>query len=334
MATRWACVGPGQIASDFFLAIQDNLPKEEHKFVAVASRSKEKADRFAEKYHFEKSYTSYDDVATDADVDVVYISTVNCNHVELSIKMLEAGKHVLCEKPMALNSREAGRVVETSRRCGRFFMEGVWSRFFPVYDKIRTELNEGRLGEVRYVQAELSLPLMGIENIYSHKLGGGALLAIGIYTVQLATLVFNEQPESITAVGNMAKTGVDENAVVILKYKNGAIANLAYNCDAGLGPNMATIMGRNGRIDISSFCNPTHVTTPSGEFDFPLKDNAYNLPNSAGLHYEAAAVRDCINKGLIESPLYSHADCTLVHTIMDEIRRQVGLRYDVDDVKE
>ncbi|XP_045175459.2 trans-1,2-dihydrobenzene-1,2-diol dehydrogenase-like isoform X2 [Mercenaria mercenaria] len=328
MATRWACLGPGKISSDFFKAIQDNLPATEHEFVAIASRDQSRAQQFADKFKFKRAYGSYEDVAKDKDVDVVYIGTIITNHVELSMKMLEAGKHVLCEKPMAINYKEAKQVLDFAKSKNLLFVEAIWSRLFPVYDEIRNEMAAGSLGDIRLVQATFCVPISQVERLRDVKLGGGACLDIGIYTIQFACLIFGEMPESITAVGNLMKSGADENACIILKYKNGAVANLTYHASL-TNNNTAVICGTKGRIEVEHpFWAPTKISTPSGVKEFPLKDDGgYNFGNSAGLHYEANAVRDCLSKGLIEHPYIKHGDSEMIYKIMDEVRRQIGMVY-------
>ncbi|XP_053383571.1 trans-1,2-dihydrobenzene-1,2-diol dehydrogenase-like [Mercenaria mercenaria] len=197
--------------------------------------------------------------------------------------MLEAGKHVLSEKPMAMNYKQAKQVLDFAKSKNLLFVEGIWSRLFPVYDEIRQEMAAGSLGDVRLVQVNFCESLSQVERVNDVKLGGGASLDIGIYTIQFACLVFNEMPESITAVGNLMKSGADENACIILKYKNGAVANLTYHSSV-LNNNTAVICGTKGRIEVEQpFWAPTKISTPSGVKEFPLNDDGgYNFKNCAG----------------------------------------------------
>ncbi|KAL4220378.1 hypothetical protein ACF0H5_020783 [Mactra antiquata] len=327
MATKWGCIGPGKISWDFFLALQDNLPQTEHQFVAVASTNQERAQKFADKFKFQKAYGSYDELAKDPEVEIVYIGTIHTSHAELSIKMLEAGKHVLCEKPMGMNYKQAKQVLQVAKDKQKLFIEGVWARWFPIYDQIRQELSNGTLGDIKLVQANFCIPNAGVERIKNLDMGGGGILDIGIYVVQFACLVYGEMPESITAVGTLLN-GVDESACITLKYKNGSMASLVYHTNAGTGLNTATILGTKGRIHVDGpFWCATKATTPSGSYEFPLKDNEYYHGNSAGLHYEAAGTRECLIKGLLESPKMSHSDSEMVHQIMTEVRKQIGMKY-------
>ncbi|KAL4220384.1 hypothetical protein ACF0H5_020787 [Mactra antiquata] len=326
MATRWGCVGPGNISQDFFLAIQDNLPSSDHEFVAVASTNQERAQKFADKFKFQKAYGSYDELAKDPDVEIVYIATLNTSHAELSIKMLEAGKHVLCEKPMGMNHKQVKQVLQVAKDKQKFFIEGVWSRFFPSYNKIRQELTNTTVGDVKLVNVNFCVPISEIERVKNAKLGGGGCLDIGCYAIQFACFVYGEMPESVTAVGTMLGD-VDESACITLKYKNGSMASLVYHIST-ISVITATIIGTKGKIEVHEpFYCPTKVTTPTGTFEFPLKENKYCYPNSAGLHYEVIGIRECLLKGLLESPKMSHYDSDMIHQIMTEVRRQIGVKY-------
>lgn len=331
MATRWGCLGTGKVANDFFTAIKDNLPVAEHELVAVAAREKTRVQTFADKYKFKKAYASYEDLEKDPNVDIVYVATINPPHAEQCIRLMNAGKNVLCEKPMTMNLKEAKQVFEVAKKQNVFFMEGIWSQFFPVYAQIRKELSGQRLGTVKLVKAEFCKPSSHVDRIKTKELGGGGCLDRGIYVISLACMVFGEMPESISAVGNLMSTGVDENACIILKYRDGGMANLTYHTNAGVGENTAAIYGDKGKILIGSpFWCPTKVTTPSGFFEFPLTSGDYNFGNSAGFKYEASAVRQYLKSGAKEATEVSHAYSEMVVTIMDEVRRQLGVVYPGD----
>lgn len=327
MATRWGCLGPGKISHDFFLAIQENLPAEEHEFVCVASRSLERSQKFADQFKFKRAYDSYDEVAKDKDVEVVYIGTLHTTHVELAMKMLNAGKHVLCEKPMAMNYKQAKQVLDLAKEKKLFFLEGVWSRFFPSYQKLKKELADGKLGDVRLLEATFCVPISQVDRVNDLKLGGGGLLDIGIYLVQLACFVFNEMPEKITARAGFFESGPDRNGCIILEYKSGAMASLTYHTEV-LNKNTACVCGTAGRVELEGpFWCPTKILTPAGPLEFPLKHGEYYFTNSAGFQYEAAAVRDCLLKGKTEHEFVRRADSEMIHKILDEVRRQIGLKY-------
>lgn len=331
MATRWACLGAGKISWDFFLAVKENLPRASHEFVAVAARDKGRAQDFADKLNFRKAYSSYDDVAADPDVEVVYIGTIHSNHAELSKQMLEAGKHVLCEKPMAINWKQGKEVIDLAKKKNLFFGEAIWSRWYPLYDQIRKELSTNTLGPIKLVKGDMCIQNIDVGRIKKHEVHGGGMMDMGMYPIQLACLVYDQMPETIMALGNMLDTGVDEHACILLKYKNGAMANLTYHTDIGNGHNIGLILGQKDKIQIDSpFWCPTKITTPTGVFEWPLKQADYYHNNSAGLQFEAEDVRNCLQNGKTESEKCSHSHSEMILKIMDEVRRQIGLTFSED----
>lgn len=331
MATRWGCVGVGSIAHDFFTAIKSNLPHDEHEFTAVAARDSSRALGFAEKFDFKKSFGSYDELIKDPDVEVVYVASIHLTHAELCIKLMNAGKHVLCEKPMTLNLKQTKLVLEAAKRNNVFFMEGLWSRFFPVYKQIQKDILENNLGTIKFVRAEFCVAFSHIERFQKLELGGGGCMEIGSYVIAFATMVFGEMPESITAQGTLMPTGVDEGGCILLRYKSGAMASLTYHCGIPESDNSAVILGNKGKIKIEApFYCPTKVTTPSGSYEFPLKEGTYNFLNSAGLHYEAAAVRKYLKSGAKEADEAPHSHSEMISAITEDVRRQLGVVFPCD----
>ncbi|CAE1171550.1 DHDH [Acanthosepion pharaonis] len=331
---KWGICGAGNICNDFCSALQ-LLNHDDHQITAVAARDIDRAQKFAEKFKIPKAFGCYDDLAKEPTVDIVYIGVINFEHCRLSILMLNNGKHVLCEKPATLNLKELEKVLKVAKDKQLFFMEALWSRFFPAYEKVRNALDSKSLGEVRYVQAEFCHPMIHCEHVNKRELGGGGLLYIGIYTIQWALLAFKEKPDKIFAVGHLHETGVDQSATIIFKYKGGQMANLTYNTEFQ-SECTASICGTKGRIQLPyPFWCPTKVTINEEEMEFPLSSGEFkfNLVNSAGLSYEAECVRKCIEKGQLECPLFPHSESITLMTIMDEVRRQLGVKYDADDIE-
>ncbi|CAE1171556.1 DHDH [Acanthosepion pharaonis] len=331
---KWGICGTGKICNDFCGALQ-LLNHDDHQITAVADRDIDSAQKFAEKFKIPKAFGCYEDFAREPTVDIVYIGVVSFEHCRLSIMMLNNGKHVLCEKPVTLNLKELEKVLKVAKDKQLFFMEALWSRFFPAYEKVRNAMDSKSLGEVRYVQAEFCLPVFNCEQVKKRELGGGGLLYIGIYAIQWALLAFKEKPDKIFAVGHLHETGVDQSATIIFKYKGGQMANLTYNTEIQ-SECTASICGTKGRIQLPyPFWAPTKVTINEEEMEFPLSSGEFkfNLVNSAGLSYEAECVRKCIEKGQLECPLFPHSESITIMTIMDEVRRQLGVKYDVDDIE-
>lgn len=335
MATRWGIISTGVISNDFVSALQV-LPKEEHQVVAVAARSLHDAKNFAAKFGIEKAYGSYSEVANNPNVDVVYIGTINAYHLPVASEMLQAGKAVLCEKPLCMNVRETRQLVQTAQQCGVFLMEAVWSRFFPTYQELSRRLQDGEIGEVVQVIASLGFNLPYKETLQKPEMGGGVTLAMGIYPVQLATLAMGgDKPLQVLAGGHLNnKGGVDETTSTCLVYSNGRVASLSASMRADL-PSEAFIVGTKGTIKVHfPMCCPEDIEGPWGKSTHPLPKNTFpfNLPNSQGLMYEAMEVRRCLREGLLESPGMSHAESITLAEVMEQIRTQVGTVYPQDSM--
>ncbi|XP_066265612.1 trans-1,2-dihydrobenzene-1,2-diol dehydrogenase-like isoform X2 [Branchiostoma lanceolatum] len=327
--TRWGFVATGRICNDFKVAL-DTLPRNEHQVVAVASRSLETAQKFAKTHNIPKAYGSYAELAEQEDIDVVYIGAVHLQHAPVTTMMLEAGKPVLCEKPMAVNSREARQMIGLAKEKNLFFMEAIWSRYFPVYKKVRQMIDSGDVGEVKLVTA-CSGKVQSQPKL-ERSVAGGGLLLLGIYTIQFATMVFGEEePEDITVSGHLTDGGVDETVTIVLKYSGNRMATLISGASANLA-NEAYVYGTKGSIKIPLFWCPTEVIAPDKIHEFPLPppEKPLNFENSTGMRFEAMEVRRCLQEGLKESPLMTHAMSLQIAGILDQTRKVVGVVYDQD----
>ena len=319
---NWGIIGCGNIAHKFAsdLAIIDDV-----KLAAVASRSMDRAIKFAKKYHSEKVYDNYEALFSDTNIDIVYIATPHNSHAELSIKAMEHGKHVLCEKPLALNKNEALAMIETSKRTKRFFMEGLWTRFNPSLIAIKEQIDKGEIGEVEYIHADFSFvstkPLDG--RVMDLKLGGGALLDIGIYPVFLAYL-FLGIPKEIYAKSIFHKeTKCDIETSMRFEYEN-AKAELHCSFTSDSSNKQALIRGANGDIFINSRWHvpPSYTlvkNTQKMTFDLP--------PLGIGFTHEILECHGCIRANKIESDYWSHQNSLDLISILDTVREQIGLKY-------
>ncbi|KAI8518089.1 hypothetical protein Bbelb_041060 [Branchiostoma belcheri] len=268
-ANTWGIVSAGNISNDFKVAL-DTLPKDEHEVVAVAARSLERAEQFAKTHDIPSYYGSYAELAEQKDIDVVYIGATHPQHAPVTTMMLRAGKSVLCEKPMSVNSREARHVISLAKEKNLFFMEAIWSRFFPVYKKVREVVDSGVLGEVKMITASFGINFDGVPRFKDRSLAGGSLIEIGIYPIQFTTMVFGgEEPEDITATGHLIDTGVDESATVVLKYSNNRTAALTCSMSTTLAQE-AYIYGTKASLKVPNFWCPTEVIAPDGTHEFPL----------------------------------------------------------------
>ncbi|XP_032529065.2 trans-1,2-dihydrobenzene-1,2-diol dehydrogenase-like isoform X4 [Danaus plexippus] len=335
MTVRWGIVTAGKISHDFVNAVNSYPEKGDQVIAAVAARDPTRAKEFAKTHNIPKVFNTYEDMAISNDIDVAYIGALNHDHYALSKLFLESGKHVLCEKPFCLNAKQVESLVKIAKNQNLFLMEALWSRFAPFYVNLEEQLESGIIGRPQFVEVNFGLPIENVERLRKKDLGGGALMDIGIYTVHFAQLVFKEDPIKITAVGELNDDGVDSVETVILEYSEGRRAVLNNHAKVKLW-NKATVVGDYGkRITFEDpFNMPDTMIHADGrveKFEFHPSKIPYNFMNSAGLVYEALETVRCIKEGLKESPIMSHSRSLQLIKILDTVRKQLGVHYDVDD---
>lgn len=322
----WGILGTGDIARQMAEDLR-LVPGAELR--AVASRSQDRAYAFADTHEIPVRYGDYESLVRDPAIDVVYIATPHPRHCADTLLCLEHGKHVLCEKPLAMNAAQAARMVDAARTHGLFLMEALWTAFFPAIRKVRETIAAGTIGNVRLVVADFSYrATAGPESrLFNLELGGGALLDIGIYTVVLADMVYGQEPERIQASWSPAETGVDESAAMILDFGDGRRALLSTSL-AHDAPQEALIAGENGVIRIPHrFSQPDawSLDTGGGPAITTFERTGY------GYHLEAREVTECVRQGRFESPIVPHAMSLRIARTLDRIRQQWGLRYPADE---
>jgi predicted dehydrogenase len=233
---------------------------------AVASRDLNRAKDFARTHRIEKAYGTYEELARDPDIDVVYIATPHPWHCENTLLCLQHNKAVLCEKPLAMNEREVLKMVSTAREKNLFLMEALWTRFLPSILKAMEVIAAGELGEVRHIKSDFGIwrSFDPLHRMFNKDLGGGSLLDIGIYPLFLTLLLWGE-PDQISAVADIGSTAVDESLALTLKYSDGRIATLfsSFTVDSTLETH---ICGTKGRLRLNRwwFC-PTTLELTRGE---------------------------------------------------------------------
>jgi predicted dehydrogenase len=320
---RWGIFGTGLIAHKFAEALA-LLPRAE--LVAVASRSKERAEEFGERFGIPVRHGSYEELARDEHIDIVYVGTATPHHEECTVLSLRAGKAVLCEKPLAVNAQQAVRMVEAAREEGCLLMEALWSRFVPAFRQARAWLREGVIGEVRMVQADFGFRAEGedLERWLSLQAAGGSLMFVGVYPVSLAVLAFGSAPTEVKVVADLGPGGTDRQAGMLLGFPGGGMAVLASAVNTKT-PRFGTILGSQGmiRLDEPFYCSP------GAALAVPGKDEVYvSLPvEGNGLHYQAAAMMESLDRGDLENEIMPHDESISVLRVMDELRRQLGMRF-------
>ena len=321
---NWGILAPGKIARKFASDLQlvDN-----HVIKSVASRDLRKAEEFANEFNAEKAYGEYNALLSDDEVDIVYIATLHPWHFEWCVKLLDAGKHVLCEKPLGINESEVLAMIEASRRNKRFLMEAIWSKFNPTLAECFKRIQSGDLGEVNYVNADFTFfndpPEDG--RLLNMDLAGGALLDITIYPLFLAYTIFG-LPKEIKTVGRFHKTGADIQSAATLLFDNG-IAQITGStvCNSEM---IAKISGPKGAIYIDSRWHEADGYT----LDLDGERVHYDVPKiGKGYSHEIIECLRCLQKGQIQSEYWSHRNSLDMVRMMDEMRAQIGLKYPFEE---
>ncbi len=319
---RWGILGPGSIANRFADGVA-SLPDAE--ITAVGSRDRDRAITFADRHHVPHRHGSYEALVEDPDVDVIYVATPHPFHAENSILALNAGKPVLCEKPFTLNARQAQQVIETARGKGLFLMEAMWSRFFPLMERVRGLVSSGAIGEVKQVHADFGFRagFNPSSRLFDPALGGGALLDVGVYPVSFASMILGE-PSGVTGLAHLCPTGVDDNAGMVLSYPQGQIAVLSTSVTANT-PHEASIVGSAGQIRIhASWWRPERLTIKrDGQPDEGIAEPY----ESTGFNYEATEVGRCLRAGELESPIMPLDETLTIMRTLDTLRAQWGIKY-------
>jgi predicted dehydrogenase len=326
---RWGIIGTGGIAEGFATDLQ---LLDDAELVAVGSRKQQTADAFGDKFNIPHRHASYAALANDAKVDVVYIATPHPLHCENSLLCLNAGKHVLCEKPFAMHAHEAELMIDSARAKKLFLMEAMWTRFIPLIVELRKILAQKIIGEVRMLQADFCFqaPFNPTGRLFNPALGGGALLDIGVYPISLASMIFGP-PERLTGMAHIGDSGVDEQNAILMGYNSGRIATL-YSGNRVDSPIEAVIMGSNGSIRLHRLMHhPERMTiTTQGE-----AEKVIHMPvDGYGYGYQAEEVMACIRAGKTESTIMPLNETLTIIKTMDALREQWGLRYPADKARD
>ncbi|CAE7555240.1 Dhdh [Symbiodinium sp. CCMP2592] len=336
---RWGILGAGGICNDFAVGIV----MAGGSISAVGASSVAKAEVLATKVKARQAHGSYEALVADPTVDVVYIGTIHTMHRPHALMALAAGKHVVCEKPLALNEAEAREIIDTARAKGLFLMEAMWTRFFPLTRKVREIVAGGGLGKPRCLQADFGFvgPSDVKHRLWDPSQAGGGMLDIGIYLVQLATMIFGLATADVKGTAVLTEQGVDSEGSLSICWKDSGTASLMYTLRA-VTPERACIMFDGGYLTIEGPAHtPTSVTVSRSDgargkvepetFTVPLPSLTngltVNYPCSEGMVYEVEAVEACLKAGQLECQEYPLDESLAVLRIMDAFRQQVGVSY-------
>lgn len=315
---KWGILGPGNIARDFAQA----LNRVNGEVYAVASRNKERAEKFARENNVKKAYGSYDEIIKDKDIDVVYISTPHSNHYEYIIKSLNNNKHVLCEKAITVNERELEEALKIARENNLVLEEAMTLFHMPLYEKVIKKINNEDLGKVNIVQVSFGSFKEYDENnrFFNLDLAGGALLDIGTYALSFARYFLSSMPEEILSTVKKAKTGVDEESGIILKTKEDEIATISLAFRSKM-PKRGIVSCDNGFITIDNFPRANKAT-------INYLDGAVEViecgEEEKALDYEVIFMEEKINENKESNSIELTYDVT---KIMNKVRKDWGILY-------
>ena len=322
---NWGIIGPGRIAHKF--AKDLNLLPQANLW-AVASRSEERARDFALQYGANHYYGNYEDIINCPDLDVVYIATPHTGHCASTILCLNADIPVLCEKPFAMNSSEVKQMVDLARQREVFLMEAIWTRFLPTIEKALELIAAGEIGEVQSVKADFGFKAQFDpgSRLFNPDLGGGSLLDIGIYPVFLALLLFGK-PDETQALAQIGSTGVDEEIGMLFRYESGQMAHLHSTIKTNTKTE-AFIYGDEGVIQIET---RWHAPSSLSLWRFGDRPKTFSFDyRGLGYEYEAEEVMKCLEMDLKESTKLPLSFSEDLIALLDDLRTQIGLRYEVD----
>jgi len=319
---KWGILAPGKMAAKFTagLKLLDNV-----ELYAVGSRDKSRAEKFANDHGFKKFYGSYEELAGDEEIDVIYIASPHSEHFEHTMLCLKNRKAVICEKAFALNCIEADGMIEEAAKQKVFLMEALWPPFQPIYLKTKEILSGGEPGKVIHIDARFGFqpPYNPADRKFNLELGGGSLLDIGIYPV-IDTLYFIGVPSEVIAKATFTETGSEDSVSIIFSYNDGRMATLysSFRTAPGIG---CDLLCENGNLffsrgrDMSQRLNVALNGKEVQEFSF--------IPEGMGYHYEAIEVMSCLDEGKLESSVVPHSfSHDLMHTL-DRIRHAAGIVF-------
>ncbi len=323
---RWGILAPGRIAHRFAQAVESI---DGARLQAVASRSMQRGQAFAQQHSVPVVHDSYEALTRDPNVDAVYIASPHRFHHAQARLCLEAGKPVLLEKPFTVNAAEAADLIDLAQRKNLFLMEALWSRFLPVYGKVREWLEADSIGSLRLISSAFCFQAEPdpSDRKFDPDLAGGALLDLGVYNIALSQWIVGENPKTVSAQAHLGPTGVDDLTAVTLVYPHDTIAQ--FTCSFLFEAiNEIRIYGTKGRIDVrAKLPEPTSVALVVGG-----KETIATLPfRRNGFEYQIEEVMRCVRAGRRESTGMPLASTLANMETMDEIRRLIGLRYPFEE---
>jgi len=319
---RVGVLGPGNIVRR---VMKDFHKAQSVELTAIASRSPERAEKAAETYGAKYAFSSYEELAECKEVDLIYIATPHTFHCEQAIMMMEHGKHVLCEKPMAVTEEQARRMTDCAKKNGVFLMEAMWTRFFPAWKSMIEMIRSEEIGQIHHIYGTFTCSVGDINpesRLFAPALSGGALLDIGVYPLMAGTAILGWNPVKLQGMHVLTETGVDARMSVQMQYADGATAQFMTALDAE-GASDLLIYGAKGQIRMNDFWH-------ASSFDIVSEGRRRRVEfekENEGFYQEFEEAARCIRAGLTESPLMTHEESVAVSRMTEQLRHEAGVFY-------
>lgn len=322
--TRVGIIGAGWIAHKMAQAL---APLTNAEVIAIASRSKEKADEFADEYGIEKRFGSYEELVDDKNVDLVYIATPHSHHYPHAKLALEHNKPVLVEKAFTANAREAKELIEMAHAKGVFITEAIWTRYMPLSHKVKELMESGIIGEPRILTATLCYMMENKERIVRPELCGGALLDLGVYVLNFARMYFGTDIVRTVTNVHLGPTGMDLMESISLSFADGKMANLQSGA-LTLNDRQGIVSGTDGYIRVDNVNCPELIEVYRNYELVERIERPSEMVN--GYEYQVLECKRCLEEGLLESPMMPHAETISIMEQMDSLREEWGVHYPMD----
>ncbi|MVX66511.1 gfo/Idh/MocA family oxidoreductase [Clostridium chromiireducens] len=296
---------------------------------AIAARDLERAEKFSKEYGFEKAYGSYEEMLKDESLDLVYIATPHSHHYEHAVMCLNHGKHVLCEKAFTSNAKQAEEVLKLAESKGLLITEAIWTRYMPMSKTLNEVIESGVIGKVTSLNVNLSYPITHKARIIDPELAGGALLDLGVYTLNFAAMVFGDKIKSISSTAIKTETGVDAQNSITICFEDGKMAVLNSSILA-ISDRQGVINGDKGYIVVENINNYEKIRVFSLERE---EIAVYDAPKQiTGYEYEVEAAIQAIENKEIECPQMPHKETLRIMEIMDSLRHEWGVIYPFEQI--
>jgi predicted dehydrogenase len=293
------------------------------KLYAVASRSLDRAQAFAKEFDIPHAYGSYEDMASDPSVELVYIATPHSHHYDHMKLVLEHDKPVLCEKPFTVNAKQAREVMELANRRKLLVAEAMWTRYLPMRSMLKAVVDGNTIGDMQSLTANLGYEMTRKVRLNDPNLAGGALLDVGVYTINFSLMVLGDAVKRIDSSVLLTETGVDAQSSTTLVYDK--VLAMLHSSMMANTDRRGMIYGSKGYIEVQNINNPEYIRVFDPEHKL-LKE--LKQPQQInGFEYQVQACIDAIETGKTECPQHPHAAILKTMDIMDELRRQWNLRY-------